>query len=81
MAAITSILSKSLEQAEYALQELHSYCLSEGFALAMMGQGRVDGSLKRTPQVGIFAGIPIYLVLFVLASFLGLFHGFKILVL
>ena len=38
---ISSILSKSLEQAEYALQELHSYCLSEGFALARMGQGRV----------------------------------------
>jgi SepF-like predicted cell division protein (DUF552 family) len=38
---IAPILKKSMEQTECALQELHSYCLSEEFSLARMGQGRV----------------------------------------
>jgi|GEM_PF-5249830 len=35
------ILKKSLEQTEYALRELHSHVVDEGFGLARMGQGRV----------------------------------------
>lgn len=38
---ITHLLGKSMEQAEYALRELHSYCLDEGYSLARMGQNRV----------------------------------------
>ncbi len=38
---MTPIMKQSMEQTAYALQELHSYALGEGFALARMGQGRV----------------------------------------
>ena len=39
--SMKAILKNSIEQAEYALRELHSYCVGEGFALARMGEGRI----------------------------------------
>lgn len=38
---IVPILRKSLDQTEYAIQELHSHCIKKGLSLARMGQGRV----------------------------------------
>lgn len=38
---IMPILGKSIEQTEYALRELHSYCIGEEFALGRMGDSKI----------------------------------------